>query len=295
MKGIILAGGHGSRLYPITKGISKQLLPVYDKPMIYYPLSTLMAAGINDILIITTPLDASSFKRLLGDGSQWGIKLSYETQAHPEGLAQAFLIGEDFGEGQTCALALGDNIFYGRGLRTMLTEASALEKGGVVFASQVKTPEKYGVVEFDEQGNVIGIEEKPDIPKSNHAITGLYFYDETIWDRAKEVKPSGRNELEITTINQSYLDDSVLKVHVLGSGFVWFDTGTFSSLLQAAQFVESVEDRQGTKIGCVEEVAFRKGYISDDQLRALAAPLIKSGYGAYLMEISEKPSLVYPR
>jgi len=285
MKGIILAGGSGTRLYPITRATSKQLLPVYDKPMIYYPLSVLMLAGIRDILIITTPEDLSSFKKLLGDGREWGVRLQFAVQPKPEGLAQAFIIGEEFLGGEEAALVLGDNIFYGHGLAEMLVEAAALKSGAVVFGSHVLDPERYGVVQFNDKGEAISIEEKPKKPKSNYAVTGLYFYDESVCDRARRVKPSRRDELEITTLNQMYLEDGALKVKLLGRGFAWLDTGTYASLLQAGQFVQTVEERQGLKIGCVEEIAFRKGYINAEQLRAIAEPLLKSGYGDYLLRM----------
>ena len=288
MKGIILAGGAGTRLHPITKATSKQLLPVYDKPMIYYPLSTLMLAGVQDILIITTPDDQAAFKRLLGDGADWGLRLSYEVQPSPDGLAQALIIGEEFIADERCALILGDNLFYGHGLPELLRAAATERSGAVIFGSHVTDPERYGVVEFDDQQRAVSIEEKPRKPKSNYAVTGLYFYDETVCERAKTVKPSARGELEITTLNEMYLNDDALNVRLLGRGFAWLDTGTHDSLLQASQFVQTVEARQGLKIGCVEEVAFRMGYIDRDQLLTLAAALEKSGYGVYLRRFADE-------
>ena len=284
-KGIILAGGSGTRLYPITKGISKQLLPIYDKPMIYYPLSVLMLAGIREVLIITTPEDVDSFKRPLGDGSQFGIELTYAVQPSPDGLAQAFIIGEDFiGDSNVC-LVLGDNIFYGQGFTPMLKQAIAREKGATVFGYQVKDPERFGVVEFDEQKRAISLEEKPMHPKSHFAVTGLYFYDNEVIQIAKQVKPSERGELEITTVNQMYLERGDLNVELLGRGFAWLDTGTHSSLLEAAQFVETLEKRQGYKVACLEEIAFNNGWLSAEQILEIGQSMSKNDYGQYLMSL----------
>lgn len=289
-KGIILAGGSGTRLYPITKGVSKQLLPIYDKPMIYYPLSVLMLAGIQDILIITTPEDKESFERLLGDGSQFGIHLQYAIQPSPDGLAQAFIIGEAFIGNSNVCLVLGDNIFYGQGFTPMLKQAVARAKGATVFGYQVKDPERFGVVEFDEQKRAISLEEKPTHPKSHFAVTGLYFYDNEVIQIAKQVKPSERGELEITTVNQMYLERGDLNVELLGRGFAWLDTGTHASLLEAAQFVETLEKRQGYKVACLEEIAFNHGWLSKEQVLSTGQSMSKNDYGQYLISLVEQGS-----
>ena len=284
MKGIILAGGSGTRLYPITKGISKQIMPIYDKPMIYYPLSTLMQAGIKDILIITTPDDQPQFQRLLGDGSDIGVNLQYAVQPSPDGLAQAFIIGEEFIGDDKVALILGDNIFYGEAFGNTLQECSDPD-GGIVFAYKVSDPERYGVVEFDENHHAVSIEEKPTAPKSNYAVVGLYFYDNDVIEIAKNIQPSDRGELEITTVNEEYLNRGKLKVQTMSRGSAWLDTGTFESMNDASEYIRVIEKRTGLKIGCVEEVAWRQGFISDEKLKALAEPLVKSGYGKYMLNL----------
>lgn len=293
MKGIILAGGSGTRLYPITKGVSKQLLPVYDKPMVYYPLSVLMLAGIREILLISTPQDLPFFERLLGDGKDLGISITYKEQPSPDGLAQAFTLGADFIGTDSVCLVLGDNIFYGHHLSAVLQESAKLSQGAHVFGYYVSDPERYGVVEFDAKGNVLSLEEKPKIPKSNYAVTGLYFYDNTVVAKAKSLKPSARGELEITDLNMLYLQENTLQVKLLGRGMAWLDTGTHHSLLQASNFIEAVEERQGLKVACLEEIAYQKGYITANQVEALAKPLLKNNYGQYLMKVLKQDRLTH--
>ena len=291
MKGIILAGGSGTRLYPLTRAISKQLIPVYDKPMIYYPLSALMLAGIRDILLISTPYDLPRFSELFGNGSHLGLNISYAEQPHPEGLAQAFLIGKDFIGSESVCLVLGDNIFFGHGFAEKLQRCARMTEGGIIFGYLVKDPERYGVVEFDEEKNVIGIEEKPQKPKSRYAVPGLYFYDNTVVTIAESIKPSARGELEITDINNTYLRDGKLKVELLGRGFCWLDTGTHESLQQASNYVQTVQERQGLKIACLEEIAYRLGYIDREQVKRLAASMLKNQYGQYLLDLLLDPTL----
>jgi glucose-1-phosphate thymidylyltransferase len=288
MKGIILAGGSGTRLYPITRALSKQLMPVYDKPMIYYPLSVLMLAGIREILIISTPRDLPLFQELLQDGSQWGLKFSYTPQPQPEGLAQAFILGKDFIGSDPVCLILGDNIFYGHGFQNVLQSAAQLDSGGLVFGYRVTDPERYGVIEFDQNGLAISLEEKPKQPKSNYAVPGIYFYDAQVVEKAANLKPSPRNELEITDLNLAYLQEGTLKVDILGRGYAWLDTGTHASLHQAATFIQTLEERQGLKVACIEEIAYHEGYITRSQLLELAAPMAKSSYGEYLLRVANE-------
>ncbi len=287
-KGIILAGGSGTRLYPVTQAISKQLLPIFDKPMIYYPLSVLMLAGIREVLIINTPHEQALFQNLLGDGSQWGMKIEYAVQPSPDGLAQAFLIGRDFLAGQPSCLVLGDNIFHGPGLTAMLKRADARPHGATVFGYWVRDPERYGIAEFDADGKVVGLEEKPEQPRSNYAVTGLYFYDGRASDYAAQIKPSARGELEITDLNKRYLDEDALHMERLGRGYAWLDTGTHQSLLEASNYVETIEARQGLRVCCPEEISLHNGWIDNDQLRALAQPLVKNGYGEYLLSLIDR-------
>ena len=288
MKGIILAGGSGTRLHPLTISVSKQILPIYDKPMIYYPLSVLMLAGIKDILIISTPRDINCFKELFGNGNQIGLNISYAVQEKPNGLAEAFLIGEEFIGNDSCALVLGDNIFFGQGFSPIVKKAAKIKKGAEIFGYLVKDPREYGVVEFDEKRNVLSLEEKPEKPKSKFAVPGLYFYDNTVVEKAKKIKPSKRGELEITDLNKMYLEEKNLKVNLLGRGFAWLDTGNHKNLLQASNFIETIQERQGNYVACIEEIAYKNGWITKDQLKKLAKPLLKTEYGKYLLDISEE-------